>query len=68
VLVVALFAYPLAVAIRNGSVVPATGLTVFALHAGVDWDWQLPVVTFAALALAADATRKKSVKSNHPLV
>ena len=47
---------------------PAAGLTVFALHAGVDWDWQLPVVTIAALALAADATRKRSVKSGYPLV
>jgi O-antigen ligase len=68
VLVVALLAYPLVVAIRGGSVVPAAGLTVFAFHAGVDWDWQLPVVTLAALALAVEATRKKSVKSNHPLV
>jgi O-antigen ligase len=67
-LVIAFLAIPLVVAIRSGSVVPAAGLTVFALHAGVDWDWQLPVVTFAALALAVDAMRKRSVKSDYPLV
>ena len=31
----------------------------FALHAGLDWDWQLPAVTVAALALAAAATRRR---------
>jgi len=67
-LVVALLAFPLAVAIRRGLIVPAAGLTVFVLHAGVDWDWQLPAVTLAALALAADATRKRSVKSVHTSV
>jgi O-antigen ligase len=67
-LVVALFAFPLALAIRRGLAAPAAGLVVFAFHAGVDWDWQLPAVTLAALALAADATRKRSVKSHYPLV
>jgi O-antigen ligase len=67
-LVVAFLAFPLALAIRRGLAAPAAGLTVFVLHAGVDWDWQLPVLTLAALALAADATRKRCVKSNHPLV
>ncbi len=67
-LIVAFLAFPLALAIRRGLTVPAAGLTVFALHAGVDWDWQLPAVTLAALALAADATRKRSVKSDYPLV
>jgi hypothetical protein len=23
---------------------------MFALHAGLDWDWEMPVVTFVALA------------------
>lgn len=68
VLVVAFLAIPLFVAIRRSLIVPAAGLTVFVLHAGVDWDWQLPVVTIAAIALAADATRKSSVKSDYPLV
>jgi O-antigen ligase len=67
-LTVALLAFPLAVALRRGLIAPAAGLAVFALHAGVDWDWQLPAVTLAALALAVDATRKRSVKSDYPLV
>lgn len=67
-LTVALLAFPLAVALRKGLIAPAAGLVVFAFHAGVDWDWQLPAVTLAALALAADATRKRSVKSDYPLV
>jgi hypothetical protein len=32
---------------------PAAALTVFALHAGVDWDWEMPAVTLVALVLAA---------------
>ncbi|HWJ31245.1 MAG TPA: O-antigen ligase family protein [Gaiellaceae bacterium] len=68
VLTLALLAFPLAVALRRGLIAPAAGLAVFAVHAGVDWDWQLPAVTLAALALAVDATRKRSVKSDYPLV
>ena len=29
------------------------GFVVFAAHAGVDWDWEMAVVTLAGLALAA---------------
>jgi hypothetical protein len=32
---------------------PAAALVAFALHAGLDWDWELPAVTLPALALAA---------------
>ncbi len=53
VLVTALVAVPLAVALRRRLAVPAAGLAVYAFAAGVDWDWQLPAVTVAALALAA---------------
>lgn len=67
-LLVAFLALPLLLAIHRGLAVPAAGLTVFVFHAGVDWDWQLPVVTLAALALAVEATRKKCVKSDYPLV
>jgi len=56
VLVIALVALPLALAIHRGLPVAAAGLTVFALHAGLDWDWQLPVVAVAGLALIASAT------------
>ena len=31
------------------------GLTTWAVHAGVDWDWELPAVTLPALTLAAVA-------------
>jgi len=56
-LVVALFVGALVVAVRRGLAAPAAGLAVFAFAAGVDWDWQLPAVTVAALALVAASTR-----------
>ena len=30
----------------------AAGFAVFALHAGLDWDWEMPVVTLVALGCA----------------
>jgi O-antigen ligase len=30
----------------------AAAVTAFAIHAGVDWDWQIPAVTIPALVLA----------------
>lgn len=54
-LLLAFVAFPLVLAIRRNLAAPAAGLAVFALHAGVDWDWQLPAVTVAALALMAAA-------------
>jgi O-antigen ligase len=56
-LLVAFVTFPLVVAVRRGLAAPAAGLAVFALHGGVDWDWQLPAVTVAALALMVAATR-----------
>jgi hypothetical protein len=35
--------------------VAAAGYAVFLVHAGLDWDWQLPVVTVAALVCGAVA-------------
>jgi O-Antigen ligase len=32
---------------------PAAALTVWAVHAGIDWDWEMPAVSLVALALAA---------------
>jgi hypothetical protein len=61
-LIVSFVAFPLALAIRRGFAAPAAGLAVFALHAGVDWDWQLPAVTLAALALAAAAVRPSNAR------
>ncbi len=55
---------PLVESIRHELVAPAAGLTVYAIHAGVDWDWQLPVVTVAALALAAQAVASEPASSS----
>jgi O-antigen ligase len=54
-LLLAMFAVPLSAIgsrdpIRLGA---ACGFLAFVLHAGVDWDWEMPVVTAAALYLAA---------------
>ncbi len=42
-------------AVRAGPALPgaAAALGAFALHAGIDWDWELPALTLVALALAA---------------
>src|SRR5262245_39688289 len=56
ILVLTLVAVPLAAAVRRrGDPLAATAgaaFLVFAVHAGVDWDWEMPVVTFAGLACA----------------
>ena len=52
-LVLAVVAVPLAAAVRRrGDPLVATaaaGFAVFAFHAGIDWDWEMPVVTLVAL-------------------
>ena len=44
---------PLAAAVRRRgdpvAAAAAAGFVVFALHAGLDWDWEMPVVTLVAL-------------------
>ena len=56
-LVLALVVVPLAAAVRRRGdpLVAAAGacFVVFAAHAAVDWDWEMPVVTLAGLACAA---------------
>ncbi len=56
-LVVMLFAVPLgfAVRLRRVRLVPAAAgvLVVYAVHAAIDWDWEMPVLTLVALAGAA---------------
>ena len=54
-LLLATLALPLAAGIARGpATAPAVGgYVVFILHAGVDWDWTMPVVAVAGLALAA---------------
>jgi hypothetical protein len=33
--------------------VAAAGFVTYAVHTGIDWDWELPVVTLAGMTLAA---------------
>jgi len=41
-------------AARHGLVAgPIAGLSVWAAHAGLDWDWEMPAVSLLAVALAA---------------
>jgi O-antigen ligase/polysaccharide polymerase Wzy-like membrane protein len=55
-LVLGVVAAPLATAVRGrGDPTVAAGgaaFVVFAAHAGLDWDWEMPVVTLVALACA----------------
>ena len=57
VLLAATLAVPLLVALRHRSnelVAPAVGAYVaYLAHAAVDWDWEMPAVTLAALACGA---------------
>ncbi len=56
VLVFALVAIPLVAALRRRgdplAVTAAAAFVVFAAHAGIDWDWEMPVVTLAGLGCA----------------
>ena len=56
-LVLVVVVVPLGVAVRRrGDPLAATaaaGFAVFAVHAGLDWDWEMPVVTLVALGCAA---------------
>jgi len=55
-LVLVVVAVPLGAAIRqSGDPIVASagaGFAMFAFHAGLDWDWEMPVVTLVALACA----------------
>jgi O-antigen ligase len=55
-LVLALVAVPLVVAVRRRgdpvAAIAAGAFAVFAAHAGIDWDWEMPVVTLAGLGCA----------------
>jgi hypothetical protein len=48
---------------RRAAAGPAAGLTVWAVHAGLDWDWEMPAVTLPALLLAAAAIAWSDVPS-----
>jgi O-antigen ligase len=38
---------------RDAAVGPVAALATFGLHAGLDWDWEMPAVTLIAVLLAA---------------
>jgi len=67
VLVLGLLGYPLAIAVRNRrdpAVVTAAGVLVaFAVHAGFDWDWEMPAVT--GLGLVAGAAIVVAARDEH---
>jgi len=56
VLVMAIVAVPLGAAVRRRgdpiAAAAAAGFGVYALHAGLDWDWEMPVVTLVGLGCA----------------
>jgi tetratricopeptide (TPR) repeat protein len=73
-LLIGTLAVPLAVAVRarRRALVPAAAAAYVAylVHAGVDWDWEMPVVTVAALLcavgiLAAGRTERVRPVSTH---
>ena len=55
-LVVSIVAVPLIVSVRRRgdpvAAVSGAAFAVFAVHAGLDWDWEMPVVTLTALGCA----------------
>jgi hypothetical protein len=68
----ALFGAVLAGLARRARAVPddpllgagAAVLAAFAVHAGVDWDWEMPSVTLPALALAAAAAQPPAQRAD----
>ena len=62
-LVASLVAVPLGATVRRrGDPISATAgaaFVVFAVHAGLDWDWEMPVVTLAALGCAGAALARR---------
>jgi O-Antigen ligase len=46
---------------------PTAGLVVWAAHAAIDWDWEMPAVTLLAILLAGGVLALSSIDS-HPAV
>ncbi len=63
---------PLAAAVlaRGSPLVPAAlaAYAAYLVHAGVDWDWEMSVVTLAALAIAAALIAAADPRDNPPLL
>jgi O-antigen ligase len=51
-LLAALIAAVAVAAIRSRQAAAVAALAVWALHAGVDWDWEMPALTLVAIVLA----------------
>jgi O-antigen ligase len=52
-LLVAALALPLLAIRRRGAAVAGAAYVAFLVHAGIDWDWEMPAVTLAGLGCAA---------------
>jgi len=71
VLLVAMLAVPLAAALRARSeplgAVAAAAYVAYVVHAGIDWDWELPALTLFALLCAAAvfAARDEPATTRH---
>lgn len=70
-LVLALLCTPLAVGARRPrtdvNAATTAAFLVFVLHAGIDWDWEMPVVTLTALGCAAALlSRHRTLKPLSP--
>ncbi len=50
---------------RNGPPLIAAALVTYAVHAGLDWDWEMPALTLVALLLAA-AAAPRAASSRSP--
>jgi O-antigen ligase/polysaccharide polymerase Wzy-like membrane protein len=63
-LVVSLVAVPVGATVRRRgdptSTLAGAAFAVFAVHAGLDWDWEMPVVTLTALGCAGVALTRSS--------
>jgi O-antigen ligase len=58
ILLVSLLAPPLIGAFRGASASAAGAYVAFLIHAGVDWDWEMPAVTVAGLFCGAVLLRR----------
>jgi O-antigen ligase len=45
---------------------PVAVLAAYGLHAGVDWDWELPALTLVALVLAGLVLARSAARSAAP--
>jgi O-antigen ligase len=56
----AAFIAGIVLAARRGEPVLVAALVTFALHAGLDWDWELPALSLTALLLAAKLVSERA--------